>query len=84
MAVARTACFRIGLPIFIVIFAAVRLGQSVAGRHWVGLVAAFGGIALVAIGSGSGVDDLSKTTVTGVAWMLVFGGRNRLLRHLER
>lgn len=59
------------IPIFVVIFAAVRLGQSVAGRHWVGLVAAFGGIALVAVGSGSGVDDLAKTTVTGVAWMLV-------------
>ncbi|RFB91500.1 EamA family transporter [Rhizobium leguminosarum bv. trifolii] len=59
------------IPIFIVIFAAFRLGQPVAGRHWVGLLAAFGGIALVAVGSGSGVDDLSKTTVTGVAWMLV-------------
>ncbi|ANM11162.1 MULTISPECIES: DMT family transporter [unclassified Rhizobium] len=58
------------IPIFIVIFAAFRLGQPVAGRHWVGLLAAFGGIALVAVGSGSGVDDLSKTTVTGVAWML--------------
>jgi len=59
------------IPIFIVIFAALRLGQSVAGRHWVGLLLAFGGIALVAVGSGSGVDDLSKTTVTGVVWMLV-------------
>lgn len=59
------------IPIFIVIFAAVRLGQSVAGRHWLGLLAAFGGIALVAFGSGSGGDDLSKTTAAGVAWMLV-------------
>jgi drug/metabolite transporter (DMT)-like permease len=59
------------IPIFIVIFAALRLGQSVAGRQWVGLLSAFGGIALVAIGSGSGIDDLSKTTVTGTAWMLV-------------
>lgn len=59
------------IPIFIVIFAAIRLGQSVAGRHWVGLLAAFGGIALVAVGSGSGVDDLSKTTMTGVVWMLI-------------
>ncbi|UVD60597.1 DMT family transporter (plasmid) [Rhizobium sp. Pop5] len=59
------------IPIFIVIFAAVRLGQPVAGRHWVGLLAAFAGIAMVAVGSGSGVEDLSKTTVTGVAWMLV-------------
>lgn len=59
------------IPIFIVIFAAMRLKQSVARRHWAGLLAAFGGIALVAVGSGSGVDDLSKTTVAGVAWMLV-------------
>lgn len=59
------------IPIFIVIFAAMRLRQTVAGRHWAGLLAAFGGIALVAVGSGSGVDDLSKTTPAGVAWMLV-------------
>lgn len=59
------------IPIFIVIFAAMRLKQPVAGRHWIGLLAAFGGIAMVAVGSGPGVDDLSRTTVTGVIWMLV-------------
>jgi drug/metabolite transporter (DMT)-like permease len=59
------------IPIFIVIFAALRLAQPVAGRQWIGLLAAFGGIALVAVGSGSGVDDLSRTTAAGVAWMLV-------------
>jgi O-acetylserine/cysteine efflux transporter len=59
------------IPIFIVIFAAIRLKQPVAGRQWTGLLAAFGGIALVAVGSGSGVDDLSRTTAAGVAWMLV-------------
>lgn len=59
------------IPIFIVIFAAIRLTQPVAGRHWVGLLAAFGGIALVAVGSGSGVDDLTRTTFSGVMWMLV-------------
>jgi len=59
------------IPIFIVIFAAIRLKQSVAGRQWVGLLVAFGGIALVAVGSGSGTDDLTRTTATGVAWMLV-------------
>lgn len=59
------------IPIFIVIFAALKLGQSVAARHWVGLIAAFAGIALVAIGSGSGVNDLSKTTAAGVGWMMV-------------
>ena len=59
------------IPIFIVIFAAMRLGQPVAGRHWTGLLLAFCGIALVAAGSGTRADDLSKTTMTGVAWMLV-------------
>lgn len=59
------------IPIFVVIFAAARLKQPVAGRQWIGLVAAFAGIALVALGSGSGAADLSKTTVAGVAWMLV-------------
>lgn len=59
------------IPIFIVIFAAIRLKQPVAARQWTGLLAAFAGIALVAAGSGPGVDDISKTTAAGVAWMLV-------------
>jgi drug/metabolite transporter (DMT)-like permease len=59
------------IPIFIVVFAALRLHQPVTGRQWTGLLAAFAGIALVAIGSGSGVEDVSRTTVAGVAWMLV-------------
>jgi drug/metabolite transporter (DMT)-like permease len=59
------------IPIFIVIFAAIRLNQPVTGRQWIGLLAAFAGIALLAVGSGSGVDDMSKTTLAGVAWMLV-------------
>jgi drug/metabolite transporter (DMT)-like permease len=59
------------IPIFIVVFAAVRLDQPVAGRQWIGLLAAFGGIALVAVGSGAGVGDVSRTTLAGVAWMLV-------------
>lgn len=59
------------IPIFVVIFAAIRLKQPVTGRQWFGLVAAFAGIALVATGSGSGVGDLSRTTVAGVCWMLV-------------
>lgn len=59
------------IPIFIVIFAAIRLKQPVAVRHWAGLLAAFAGIALVAMGSGAGVDDLSRTTAAGVAWILV-------------
>jgi drug/metabolite transporter (DMT)-like permease len=59
------------IPIFIVIFAAIRLGQPVAGRQWVGLLGAFAGIALVAVGSGSGDHDPSRTTAAGVAWMLI-------------
>lgn len=59
------------IPIFIVILATIRLKQPVAQRQWIGLLAAFGGIALVAIGSGSGVNDLSRTTAAGVGWMLV-------------
>ena len=59
------------IPIFIVIFAAIRLKQSVAGRQWLGLLGAFAGIALVAVGSGSAADDMTRTTAEGVAWMLV-------------
>lgn len=59
------------IPVFIVIFAAVRLRQAVTGRQWIGLGAAFAGIALVAVGTGSGADDASGTTAAGVAWMLL-------------
>ena len=58
------------IPILVVIFAAIRLKQPVAVRHWIGLLAAFAGIALVAMESG-GADDLSKTTAAGVAWILL-------------
>jgi len=59
------------IPIFMVILAAIRLKQPVTALQWCGLVAAFLGIALVATGSGPGADDMSKTTATGVIWMLV-------------
>jgi len=59
------------IPIFMVILTAIRFKQPVTLVQWSGLAAAFFGIALVAIGSGSGVDDMSKTTVSGVGWMLV-------------
>ena len=62
------------IPVFIVILAAIRLRQPVTGRQWLGLVAAFGGIALVATGSGADTADPSRTTVAGVAWMLVSAG----------
>lgn len=59
------------IPIFVVIFAALRLKQAVTGRQWFGLLAAFAGIALVAVGSGSEVAGAASTTASGVAWMLV-------------
>lgn len=59
------------IPLFIVIFASIRLKQAVTPSQWSGLVFAFFGIALVAIGSGSGLDDMSKTTATGIVLMLV-------------
>lgn len=59
------------IPLFMVIFAAFRLKQPVTPLQWLGLLAASAGIALVATGSGSGADDAAKTTLTGVAWMMV-------------
>lgn len=59
------------IPVFVVIFAAVRFRQAVTGRQWTGLSAAFAGIALVAVGTGSGAGDASGTTAAGVAWMLL-------------
>lgn len=59
------------IPVLIVIFAAIRLRQAVTGRQWFGLVAAFAGIALVAVGSGTGADATSRTTLAGVGWMLL-------------
>jgi len=59
------------IPLFIVILAAIRFRQPVTPLQWSGLLAAFVGIALVAIGSGPGVDDMSRTTVSGVVLMLV-------------
>lgn len=54
--------FSATIPIFVVVFAAIRLKQPVTGRQWSGLLAAFFGIALVAIGTRSGADDMSRTT----------------------
>ena len=59
------------IPLFIVILAAVRFRQAVTPLQWSGLLAAFFGIALVAVGSGPGVDDRSRTTVSGVVLMLI-------------
>lgn len=58
------------IPIFMVLLAAIRFRQAVTPVQWSGLVAAFLGIALVAVGSGSG-SDAGRTTGAGIAWMLV-------------
>lgn len=58
------------IPVFVVILASLRLKQHVTGRQYLGLLAAFAGIALVAFGAGSGTTDASRTTVIGAIWML--------------
>lgn len=59
------------IPIFVVIFASLRLHQKVTGRQWFGLLAAFAGIALVSLDRDVGVDAASQNTLAGVTWMLV-------------
>lgn len=59
------------IPVFIVILAALRLGQAVSRVQKFGLAAAFVGVALVALGQGNGVGALAQTTMTGVALMLL-------------
>lgn len=58
------------IPLFVVVFAAMRLRQSVGRVQQLGLLAAFGGIALVALGQGEGTAAVGGTTFTGAA--LVF------------
>lgn len=59
------------IPIFVVVFAALRLGQRVTGRQQLGLVAAFGGIALVALGHGQEGGTVVQGSMVGAVWMLV-------------
>lgn len=51
-------------------FAALRLRQPVSGIQQIGLLAAFAGIALVALGH-EGPTTSSQTTVGGATWVLV-------------
>lgn len=55
------------IPVLVVIFAALRLKQAVSARQALGLLAAFTGIALVALGNRDG----SETTAAGVGLMLL-------------
>jgi O-acetylserine/cysteine efflux transporter len=59
------------IPVFVVVFAALRLNQRVTRKQVLGLVAAFAGIALVATGSGDDAASSSQTSAMGVAWMLI-------------
>ncbi|HXG29079.1 MAG TPA: EamA family transporter [Nevskiales bacterium] len=59
------------IPLFIVVFAALRLRQHVSRLQSVGLLTAFAGIALVAIGDMDTVATASASTMAGVFWMLV-------------
>src|SRR3546814_7392910 len=59
------------IPVLIVLFAALRLGQAVTRVQQLGLSAAFGGIALVAFGSGEEAADLAQTTPTGALLVLL-------------
>lgn len=59
------------IPVFVVLFAAIRLRQRVTPRQVVGLAAAFGGIAVVAAGSGGEEASSAGNSLQGVAWMLL-------------
>jgi O-acetylserine/cysteine efflux transporter len=59
------------IPVFVVVFAALRLKQPVTGRQKLGLLAAFGGIALVAFGHGQETTALHESSVSGAIWMLL-------------
>jgi drug/metabolite transporter (DMT)-like permease len=59
------------IPVFVVLFAALRLKQPVSSRQKLGLLAAFIGIAMVALGDGQGLDDLFRSSAIGAAWVLL-------------
>ncbi|WP_246797853.1 DMT family transporter [Burkholderia perseverans] len=58
------------IPVFIVFFAAIRLKQQVSRWQKVGLLAAFAGIAVVALGH-QGASASAQTTSAGAAWVLL-------------
>jgi DNA-binding transcriptional LysR family regulator len=57
------------IPVFVVVFAAIRLRQSVAGWQRLGLLAAFCGIALVAMDGRT--TAAFQSSVIGATWMLL-------------
>ncbi|MFD2261792.1 DMT family transporter [Lacibacterium aquatile] len=58
------------IPMFVVLFAALRLKQSISPRQLLGLVTAFAGIAIVASGNGSGASAL-QTSLSGAVLLLI-------------
>lgn len=59
------------IPVFIVIFAAARLKHAVSGQQKLGLLAAFIGIVLVAVGDGRGLEDLWRSSAIGALWVFL-------------
>jgi drug/metabolite transporter (DMT)-like permease len=59
------------IPVFVVVLAALRLEQPVTGRQQVGLLAAFAGIALVALGHGQETAAAHESSASGAVWMLL-------------
>lgn len=59
------------IPVFVVVFAALRLKQPVTGRQQLGLLAAFAGIALVAMGNGPEAATTPQSSLGGAAWLLL-------------
>jgi O-acetylserine/cysteine efflux transporter len=57
------------IPVFVVVFAGMRLKQAVSGWQKVGLLAAFVGIALVALDGQTA--DAFQSSVIGATWMLL-------------
>src|SRR5215468_11927125 len=59
------------IPVFVVVFAALRLRQPVTGRQQLGLLVAFLGMALVASGHGQETGVALEASLMGAAWMLL-------------
>lgn len=58
------------IPVFVVLFAALRLKQPVSGRQQLGLLAAFAGITLVAF-DGQQATGILHSSASGAAWLLL-------------
>ncbi|SFD38023.1 Uncharacterized membrane protein [Bosea sp. CRIB-10] len=59
------------IPAFVVVFAAMRLKQSVSRLQALGILAAFVGIALVASGRGEAASAAAQTSLVGAALVLL-------------